>query len=100
MIFTPVPVLSVRLTIFRRICFVLTFDADGLALKGNAFPIFGRVSRHGLPYMSVAVSAAFGLLAYMAVSSGAGRVFGWCVSPDNSFLVPLHSDFSITGSPT
>ncbi|KAI0338257.1 amino acid permease [Trametopsis cervina] len=49
----------------------------GLALKGNAFPIFGRVSRHGLPYMSVAVSAAFGLLAYMAVSSGAGRVFNW-----------------------
>ncbi|KAI0798668.1 amino acid permease [Irpex lacteus] len=49
----------------------------GLALKGNAPWFFAKVSRSGLPYYSVAFSASFGLLAYMAVSSGAGRVFGW-----------------------
>ncbi|KAI0088059.1 amino acid permease [Irpex rosettiformis] len=49
----------------------------GLALKGNAPSFFAKVSRFGLPYFSVAFSASFGLLAYMAVSNGAGHVFGW-----------------------
>jgi hypothetical protein len=56
---------------------------DGLALKGHAPRIFARVTSWGLPYLSVVVSAAFGLLAYMGVSSGAGRVFGWYVPPNN-----------------
>ncbi|KIP01622.1 hypothetical protein PHLGIDRAFT_96848 [Phlebiopsis gigantea 11061_1 CR5-6] len=49
----------------------------GLAVNNNAPRIFMRVNRWGLPYVAVATSCAFGLLAYMAVSSGAGRVFGW-----------------------
>ncbi|KAI0697278.1 amino acid permease [Cytidiella melzeri] len=49
----------------------------GLALRGNAPKFFATVSKSGLPYYSVAFSASFGLLAYMAVSNGAGRVFGW-----------------------
>ncbi|KAI0344518.1 amino acid permease [Trametopsis cervina] len=49
----------------------------GLALNGNTLPLFGWVSKRGLPYMSVAFSAAFGLLAYMGVASGAGHVFTW-----------------------
>ena len=50
---------------------------DGLAVNGNAPKLFSRVNRWGLPYVAVATSSAFGLLAYMAVSSGAGRVFTW-----------------------
>ncbi|THH01261.1 hypothetical protein EW026_g1403 [Hermanssonia centrifuga] len=49
----------------------------GLALNGNAPKIFTRVSSWGLPYIAVSTNAAFGLLAYMAVSNGAGRVFTW-----------------------
>ena len=52
---------------------------DGLALNGNAPKIFTRTNRWGLPYVAVITNCAFGLLAYMAVSSGAGRVFGWLV---------------------
>ncbi|GJE90155.1 amino acid permease [Phanerochaete sordida] len=49
----------------------------GLALNGNAPKIFTRTNRWGLPWVAVATNCAFGLLAYMAVSSGAGRVFNW-----------------------
>ena len=50
---------------------------DGLALNGNAPRIFMKVTRHGLPWVSVATCASFGLLAYMGVTSGSGKVFGW-----------------------
>lgn len=50
---------------------------DGLAVNGNAPKIFARTNRWGLPYLSVALSCAFGLLAYMASSNGAGHVFTW-----------------------
>ena len=53
--------------------------ADGLALNGNAPKIFSRTNRWGLPYVAVGTNCAFGLLAYMSVSGGAGRVFGWYV---------------------
>ncbi|QRV83617.1 amino acid permease [Ceratobasidium sp. AG-Ba] len=49
----------------------------GLALAGNAPKIFGKVSKSGLPYISVIFCSAFSALAYMSVNSGAGRVFGW-----------------------
>ena len=50
---------------------------DGLALNGNAPRIFARTNRFGLPYVAVSTCCAFGLLAYMAASSGAGHVFTW-----------------------
>jgi amino acid transporter len=49
----------------------------GLAISGNAPSIFARTSKSGLPYVSVTFCALFTLLAFMAVSSGAGKVFEW-----------------------
>jgi amino acid transporter len=49
----------------------------GLAAAGNAPKIFLRVTRSGLPYVAVLFCAAFSLLAFMAVSAGAGSVFDW-----------------------
>ncbi|CAE6475296.1 unnamed protein product [Rhizoctonia solani] len=49
----------------------------GLSLAGNAPKVFSKVSKSGLPYVSVIFCSLFSALAYMSVSSGAGRVFGW-----------------------
>ncbi|KAG0709056.1 amino acid permease [Suillus ampliporus] len=49
----------------------------GLAASGNAPKIFLRTSRSGLPYVAVIFCASFSLLAFMAVSQGAGKVFDW-----------------------
>ncbi|KIJ51458.1 hypothetical protein M422DRAFT_224084 [Sphaerobolus stellatus SS14] len=49
----------------------------GLSLAGNAPKIFAKTLRNGLPVVSIGFSAAFGLLAYMAASNSAGKVFGW-----------------------
>ncbi|OSC96572.1 amino acid permease [Trametes coccinea BRFM310] len=49
----------------------------GLALNGSAPKIFLKVTRHGLPWVAVAACASIGLLAYMGLHSGSGRVFGW-----------------------
>ncbi|KAJ5928201.1 hypothetical protein N7466_007157 [Penicillium verhagenii] len=52
----------------------------GLALEGFAPMIFARVTKKGVPYVSVAFTAAFGLLAFMNVSNNAGTVFNWLVN--------------------
>ncbi|RDX55228.1 amino acid permease [Lentinus brumalis] len=52
----------------------------GLALNGNAPRIFLKVTSNGLPWVSVAFSAVFGLLAFMGISSGSGKVFAWFVN--------------------
>ncbi|KAG8219965.1 amino acid permease [Butyriboletus roseoflavus] len=49
----------------------------GLAVAGNAPKFFSKTSKSGLPYVAVIFCALFTLLAFMAVSSGAGTVFGW-----------------------
>lgn len=49
----------------------------GLALTHNAPKIFARTTSRGLPYMSLIVCALFGGLAYMSLSSGAGKVFNY-----------------------
>ncbi|CAE6465160.1 unnamed protein product [Rhizoctonia solani] len=49
----------------------------GLSLAGNAPKVFSKVSKSGLPYVSVIFCALFSSLAYMSVSSGAGKVFNW-----------------------
>lgn len=48
-----------------------------MAVVGNAPQVFARTSKSGLPYVSVIFCASFTLLAFMAVSSGAGSVFTW-----------------------
>ncbi|KAI0801327.1 amino acid permease [Fomes fomentarius] len=52
----------------------------GLALAGNAPKIFTKVTKSGLPLPSLIFCTLFAALAYMAISSGAGRVFGWFVN--------------------
>ncbi|KAL4068227.1 amino acid permease/ SLC12A domain-containing protein [Scleroderma yunnanense] len=52
----------------------------GLAVSGNAPSFFLRTSKKGLPYISVIFCALFTLLAFMAVQSGAGKVFNWLSS--------------------
>lgn len=52
----------------------------GLALSGNAPNIFRYTTRNGLPVAAVTFCSLFAFLAYMAVSSGAGRVFNWFVN--------------------
>lgn len=52
---------------------------DSLAVHGNAPAIFKKVNKYGLPWVAVATCACFTLLAYMDVSSGSGKVFGWYV---------------------
>ncbi|CAL1705952.1 unnamed protein product [Somion occarium] len=49
----------------------------GLAANGNAPKIFLRVTKHGLPYVAVIFQSLFGLLAFMGLKEGSGRVFGW-----------------------
>ncbi|KIJ64041.1 hypothetical protein HYDPIDRAFT_28933 [Hydnomerulius pinastri MD-312] len=49
----------------------------GLALAGNAPKIFTLTSRSGLPYASVALSCAIGLLSYMVINTSSGIVFTW-----------------------
>ncbi|KAF8577953.1 amino acid transporter [Ramaria rubella] len=49
----------------------------GLAKTGQAPRIFARTNRFGTPWVSVSVSTALGLLAYMGVSEGSSKVFGW-----------------------
>lgn len=49
----------------------------GLALTHNAPKVFARTTARGLPYVALAISAAFGGLAYMSLSAGAGKVFNY-----------------------
>ncbi|KAF8464510.1 amino acid permease-domain-containing protein [Gautieria morchelliformis] len=49
----------------------------GLASTGQAPKIFARTNSRGTPWVSVTLSTALGLLAYMGVSSGSSKVFGW-----------------------
>ncbi|KAL8280450.1 hypothetical protein RQP46_007098 [Phenoliferia psychrophenolica] len=50
----------------------------GLALNGNAPKALKKVNSWGLPWVCVAVSAAFGLLSFMAAGAAeAGTVFNW-----------------------
>ncbi|KAK0541628.1 hypothetical protein OC844_008028, partial [Tilletia horrida] len=48
-----------------------------LALAGNAPRIFAKTLKNGLPFPALVVSALFSGLAYLSVSEGSGKVFGW-----------------------
>lgn len=52
----------------------------GLAQEGFAPKIFGWVTKKGVPWVSVAFTALFGLLAFMNVSNSGGTVFNWLVN--------------------
>lgn len=52
----------------------------GLANQGCAPAFFRKMTRAGVPYCSVAFTAAFGLLAFMNESSNGGTVFDWLLN--------------------
>ncbi|KAJ5605427.1 Amino acid/polyamine transporter I [Penicillium lagena] len=52
----------------------------GLAREGFAPRCFASVTQKGVPYWSVSLTAAFGLLGFMNVSTSAGQVFNWLVN--------------------
>ncbi|KAI0824226.1 amino acid permease [Trametes gibbosa] len=52
----------------------------GLAMVGNAPKVFTKVTKGGLPIVSLITCAAFSTLAYMGISTGSGKVFGWFVN--------------------
>ncbi|KAJ7873291.1 amino acid permease/ SLC12A domain-containing protein [Mycena olivaceomarginata] len=49
----------------------------GLAAAGNAPRIFLKTLSNGLPVASIVFCSLFSTLAYMGVTSGSGKVFGW-----------------------
>ncbi|KIJ33471.1 hypothetical protein M422DRAFT_35495 [Sphaerobolus stellatus SS14] len=49
----------------------------GLAKTGQAPRIFARTNRYGTPWVSLLLSTALGLLAYMGVSVTSNKVFNW-----------------------
>ena len=49
-------------------------------MVGNAPKIFTKVTKSGLPIVSLIFCALFSTLAYMGVTSGSGRVFNWFVN--------------------
>lgn len=55
-----------------------------LAKDGAAPQIFARCNRHGVPWISVLVSALYGPLCYMNVSESGGVVFQWFVNLTNT----------------
>jgi amino acid transporter len=49
----------------------------GLSEEHCAPKFFQRTSKKGVPYIAVAFTSAFGLLAYMNLSANGGNVFNW-----------------------
>ncbi|EAL86439.1 hypothetical protein KXW98_006498 [Aspergillus fumigatus] len=52
----------------------------GLAREGFAPQWFAKVTQRGVPYISVAFTAAFGLLGFLNLSESGGKVFNWLVN--------------------
>lgn len=54
-----------------------------LAVSGNAPSIFKTCNRWGVPYLAVASSSLFSLLAYLSVGSSSAVVFDWLINFTN-----------------
>lgn len=52
----------------------------GLSIRGQAPKVFSRVTKAGLPLVSVAFCSLFSLLTFMTASNGANIAFGWLVN--------------------
>ncbi|PRP86942.1 amino acid transporter [Planoprotostelium fungivorum] len=50
-----------------------------LAIEGKAPSFLKRCNKRGLPYFSVIVTGAFGLLAFLNVSQSGSKVFNWFI---------------------
>jgi Amino acid transporters len=51
-----------------------------LAEEGQAPAFLKKTDRRGIPYFAVAVTAMFGLLGFLNLSSGGGQVFDWLLN--------------------
>lgn len=51
-----------------------------LADEGQAPALFRRTNRYGIPVVAVAVTAAFGLLGFLNLSTDGGKVFDWLLN--------------------
>ncbi|KAJ4307086.1 lysine permease [Collariella sp. IMI 366227] len=51
-----------------------------LAEEGQAPAWFKKTNRHGIPTVAVAVTAAFGLLGFLNLSTDGGKVFNWLLN--------------------
>jgi amino acid transporter len=60
--------------------YIATRTIYGIALKGNAPRILARTDRRGVPYVALALSSCFCLLAYMNTTSDSKVVFGYFVN--------------------
>jgi amino acid transporter len=60
--------------------YIATRTIYGIALQGKAPRILARTDRRGVPYVALALSSAFCLLAYLNVSSDSKVVFGYFVN--------------------
>ncbi|EED78597.1 predicted protein [Postia placenta Mad-698-R] len=57
----------------------------GLALQGQAPAVFARVNRMGVPYVALGLCTCFSGLAFLNVSAGSSKVFGWFVNLVSTF---------------
>lgn len=52
----------------------------GLATEGSAPAFINRTTKGGVPYIAVTITSAFGLLAFLNLSSNGGTVFNWLLN--------------------
>lgn len=55
-----------------------------LAVSGNAPSVFKTCNRWGVPYLAVAASSVFSLLAYLSVGNSSSVVFTWLINFTNT----------------
>ncbi|KAF8971041.1 amino acid permease/ SLC12A domain-containing protein [Flammula alnicola] len=60
--------------------FLASRTLHGLALDGHAPSIFLELNRFGVPYVAVAASVIWGVIAYASLNHGAFQAFLWLVS--------------------
>jgi len=51
-----------------------------LVNEGQCPTFVAKTNRHGIPYVAVAITSAFGLLAFLNLSQNGGLVFNWLLS--------------------
>lgn len=60
--------------------YIASRTIHGLAIKGQAPAFLAKTDKRGVPYMSLGLSSAFCMLAYMNVSTSSKTVFGYFVN--------------------
>ncbi|VUC25584.1 unnamed protein product [Clonostachys rosea] len=77
-------ILSSAITAGNAFLYSSSRNLYSLAVAGNAPAIFKRCNSYGLPYVSVATSASFSLLAYLSLGNQSLLVFNWLINITNT----------------